>query len=109
MDGEIYCLMFSKRIDDRIRNVLFTTAQQMAKEGKTKKKIKGAGIEGQVTTKYKTAVLGAIGGFVFHARVETDYVDTEVTYMVRPVDIDIEDYEWIPWTGQGTRIDPSLN
>jgi len=105
----VCCLMFSRPIDDRIRNLLFNTAQAMVREGTVKRNIKTDGMEGLVTTENKTALIGAIGGIVFHARVESETAKIDITYLIRPGDIDAEEVQWATFNANRSNFDHHNN
>jgi hypothetical protein len=109
MSGEIYCIMCKgETMTDSMRTTLFDIAQEMYRERKKKKMIRGHSFEGMVSTKREVAVIGGITGTIFYAVLEYGRTSTTVTYLLRPGDLRGQDVEWEEWDG-GVPIDATLN
>lgn len=92
----IHCLMVAGHgINDDIRDILFDIAQEIYQKDEFEHTIKSPWLEGKITTQYKQAMLGDLGGIIFHAHIESNHGETKVNYIVRPSDLRSCDGTWV--------------
>jgi len=88
-------MVSGQSLTDDIRQALLETAQKMVKAGSKKRRFSLKGFEGRVTTKYEHHSIGNLRGMYFEATVESERVKTNVSFLVREVDLDEGDtYFW---------------
>lgn len=97
----VYCVMASWKIDDDTRDLLFGTAYLMIKTGRNRRRVRGDGCEGVVTTEFQRASLSGLSGVQFRAELETDDGKLIVKYIVRD-----HDFEEMEKSECGAWIDP---
>lgn len=85
MSVPVHCLMVSGlSLTDSNRSTLFDAAQQMVRNGQTRRKIKGPDFEGIVTTNGEVALMGSVAGYVFHAEIEGEKHHCKASYLIAP-------------------------
>jgi|GEM_PF-2445519 len=86
----IYCLGFSGiSLTNEVLQVLFFGAQSMFVSGDQQRLVKFAFVEGEIKTDYQAGVLGSVGGYLFHASIDTPRGSTKVRYLVRKADFNV--------------------
>ncbi|HVV15047.1 MAG TPA: hypothetical protein VHD55_01440 [Candidatus Paceibacterota bacterium] len=78
-------------ITNSMSSLLYRTAMQMVQEKKSSKKFKGGDCQGVLSTEWKYAGMGTISGLQFSAKVESAAGTTEVTFIIRSLDLDEPD------------------
>lgn len=93
---DIYCIMWhGGNLTNRLRNLLFATAQEMFNEKKKYSLIKTPWCSGEVMTEWESKGIAGISGFVFKALVDWEDKSTEVEYICRETDLNPDDGMWV--------------
>ncbi len=86
----IYCFsVHLVSLSQVMEEVLFETVCTMVREGSRKKKFKGSGCQGEITTKFETKFLNGVYGLEFFADVDTPLGSGTIHFLVRQRDIQI--------------------
>ena len=93
----LYCLMAGMRVSEELADVLMHTAIAMIQVRQHRTIFKGRDGEGEIRTAYKYVLLGGtIGGYEFHATIESDDGTRTVKYIVKDSDYQgIENGRWV--------------
>lgn len=107
--NKIYCLMVSGlHLTDLMRTILYEQAWTMVQEQKNRRRIWGAGFEGQISTSFEMETMGSISGLKFLAEIDLHRRSGKVGFLIHPSDLPSADAAWEEWDPVG-QIGASTN
>lgn len=92
----IYCVMLAGiSLNETVRNLLFNKAQEMFQKKESSCTIAEDECEGYIQTDWQYESIGGTSGVLFKSELETNRGKVDVTYIVRPCEVNNYDAEWL--------------